>query len=154
MEIEKKYLVEKLPKNLDSYKHYSIEQSYLCSEPTIRIRKRDDDFFLTIKNRKNKSASKLNVSEEIEMNISKESYYHLKEKIDGISIEKTRYLIPYQDYTIELDVFGGEMKGFCMAEVEFPSEEKALEFVKPDWLDKDVSGDYRYTNNYFSKKSL
>ncbi len=49
MEIEKKFLVEKLP-NLEGCKFYEIEQAYLSLDKTKkeeeRIRRLDDKFFL------------------------------------------------------------------------------------------------------------
>ena len=36
-EIEKKYLVKKLPEALYSYPHYEIEQGYLCTNPVVRV---------------------------------------------------------------------------------------------------------------------
>ena len=49
MEIERKYLVASLPSNLDSYPHVKIEQGYLCTSPTLRIRRMGDFFVLTVK---------------------------------------------------------------------------------------------------------
>ena len=49
MEIERKYLVRELPDNLDSYPHTEIEQGYLCTSPTLRIRRMGDAFILTVK---------------------------------------------------------------------------------------------------------
>ena len=46
MEIERKYLVKQLPENLGKYPHFVIEQGYLCTEPTIRIRRKNNDYIL------------------------------------------------------------------------------------------------------------
>ena len=42
MEIERKYLVAKLPDNLEQFSHIEIEQAYLCTSPTLRIRRMGD----------------------------------------------------------------------------------------------------------------
>jgi CYTH domain-containing protein len=154
MEIEKKYLVCNLPENLSSYPSFELEQYYLCTQPTIRIRKKKEDYILTYKSRIKPAdgVEKLCVSEEVEMPLTKESYAHLRKKADGIGIIKTRYIIPYDRYTIELDVFHGEHDGFIMAEVEFETEEESSAFIPPDWFGEDVSGDYHYTNSYLSLK--
>lgn len=55
MEIERKYLVKQLPENLGKYPHFVIEQGYLCTEPTIRIRRKNNDYILTYKSRQNVS---------------------------------------------------------------------------------------------------
>ena len=40
MEIEKKYLIKKLPDTLNDNKCYIIEQAYLSDAPVVRVRKR------------------------------------------------------------------------------------------------------------------
>ena len=85
--------------------------------------------------------------EEIEAELTKEAYEHLREKIDGHAITKRRYLIPFEPYTIELDVFEGHKKGLIMAEVEFPSVEEANSFVPPEWFGEDVTNDKNYHNS-------
>ena len=40
MEIERKYLIKKLPEDLAQYPHMEMEQAYLCTEPVVRVRKR------------------------------------------------------------------------------------------------------------------
>ena len=154
MEIEKKYLVSKLPDNLSDYTAFELEQCYLCSNPTIRIRKKNEDYILTYKNRVKPSVEdgRLCVSDEVELPLTKGSYEHLRQKADGKQITKTRYLIPYEGYRIELDVFHGDYEGFYLAEVEFETEEQSTRFLPPVWFGKDVSGDYHYTNSYLSSR--
>lgn len=62
MEIERKYLVKQLPENLGKYPHFVIEQGYLCTEPTIRIRRKNNDYILTYKSRQNVSPRSTPVS--------------------------------------------------------------------------------------------
>ena len=49
MEIERKYLVKTLPDHLDQYESKKIAQGYLCTEPVVRIRRSNDDYYLTYK---------------------------------------------------------------------------------------------------------
>ena len=49
MEIERKFLIKALPENLSSYQKHVIEQAYLCTDPVIRIRRQDHDYYLTYK---------------------------------------------------------------------------------------------------------
>lgn len=153
MEIEKKFLVKRLPEHLDSYEHSRIEQGYLCSRPVVRIRRMDEDYILTYKCKTEQHLKDpVCVSREAEFPLTREAYEHLKEKIDGCMIEKTRYRIGYQTYTIELDVFHGAYEGMLLAEVEFASETEAENFPPPDWFGDNVSGDYHYTNAYLACK--
>lgn len=154
MEIEKKYLVKEVPADVEKVEKWEIEQCYLCRKPTLRIRKRNDDYILTYKSRQMSSVTEsLCVANELEAPLTKESYEHLKKKADGICIEKTRYRIPYGKYTIELDVFHGVYEGKMLAEVEFETELEAANFVPPEWFGEDVSGDFHYTNSFLSNPS-
>ena len=113
-EIERKFLIAKdsLPADYESYPCHEIEQGYLCVQPVVRIRKSDEDYYLTYKSRG------LLAREEYNLPLTKESYLHLREKIDGILISKRRYVIPERDgLFIELDIFGAPYEGLYMAEV-------------------------------------
>ncbi len=153
MEIERKFRIRRLPESLEQYPYLQIEQGYLCTKPVVRIRKSNEDYILTYKskdiNAKNSTAIQ---NKEIELPLQKESYEHLKEKIDHRLIIKTRYLIPLPlERTAELDVFSGHLKGLIFVEVEFPSVESADTFEPPDWFGEDVSMDKRYHNTYLSQ---
>lgn len=154
MEIEKKYQVTTLPANLTSYPSKKIEQGYLCSDPTVRIRKSNEDYILTYKSKigfDDKVGKDAIVHNEVEVLLNEKGYEHLKEKIDHHLISKTRYLIPLEnDLTAELDVFEGRLKGLIFVEVEFQKEEDAKAFIPPIWFGKDVTFDSRYKNGYLS----
>ena len=153
MEIERKYLVASLPSNLDSYPHVKIEQGYLCTSPTLRIRRMGDFFVLTVKE-KVRSATSAIVNREEEFALSEEKYILLKSKCDGNMVMKTRCRIPLGNYTAELDIFHGAHEGLLLVEVEFPSVEAANAFVPPAWFGDDVSGDPRYRNSYLAHNNL
>ena len=76
-EIERKYLVKKIPAELANYKCKKISQGYLCTSPVVRIRRSDEEYYLTYK------GSGLMIRKEYNLPLTKESYEHLKEKIDG-----------------------------------------------------------------------
>ena len=123
MEIERKYLVKTLPEHLEQYQSKKIAQGYLCTAPVVRIRRSNDDYYLTYK------GEGLMVREEYNLPLTKEAYEHLLLKIDGLLIAKTRYLIPLNDHlTAELDIFEKDLAPLSLVEVEFDSiEEAALE---------------------------
>ncbi len=147
MEIERKYLINQLPADLASYPCKVIEQGYLCTEPVVRIRRSNDKYTLTYK------GSGLMVREEYNLPLTAEAFAHLKNKIDGRLITKRRYLIPLADkYTIELDVFEGDLAPLQLAEVEFETEEEANNFVPPEWFGEDVTFSTDYHNSTLSQK--
>ena len=148
MEIERKYLISQIPFDLKNYACRRIEQGYLCTDPVVRIRRQDDTYILTYKSKG------LLAREEYNLPLSEESYLHLRKKIDGVLIKKTRYLIPLPPYTIELDVFSGSHEGLVLAEVEFPSTDEANTFVPPVWFGEDVTMCKEYQNSTLSTHPL
>ena len=145
MEIERKYLISDCPENIKAFPCRSIEQGYLSVEPVIRIRRDNNQYLLTYKSKG------LMVREEYNLPLTKESYEHLKPKIDGLLIKKQRYLIPLNEIlTIELDIFEDELAPLVLAEVEFPDEESANTFDPPSWFGKDVTFSSRYHNSTLS----
>ena len=152
MEIERKFLVNKIPENLENYEKIEIEQGYLTNKPTIRIRKANEKYILTIKSKFGVSKNGSIVNNEHELEITAKEYEHLKKKIDGRVLKKTRYIIPLDNgLKVELDIFKERLFGLVFAEVEFQSLEMADNFVKPDWLGRDVSDDKRYRNSSIVK---
>lgn len=146
MEIERKYLIHTLPENLENYPHRTIEQGYLSTEPVVRIRHDNDEYILTYKSKG------LMVREEYNLPLTKDSYMHLREKIDGRLIIKKRYLIPLSnELTIELDIFGGDLAPLMLAEVEFPDETSANSFTPPKWFGEDVTFSGEYHNSRLSR---
>ncbi len=146
VEIERKFLIDKLPENLTDYECRKIEQAYLCTEPVIRIRREDDSYYLTYKGKG------LEVREEYNLPLTRESYEHLLPKADGNILTKKRYRIPYSEtLTIEVDVYEGKFEGLRVAELEFPSREEADAFTPPDWFGEDVTQNGSYQNSALSR---
>ena len=151
MEIEKKYLIKYLPENIDLTDVNEIEQGYLCVNPVVRIRKYNEQYILTYKMHQDvRTKEDTCVNKEVELELTRDSYEHLKEKADGYIISKKRYKVPYNDLIIELDIFSGENEGLIIAEVEFPDIETANGFEPPEWFGDNVSGNKSYTNAYLS----
>ena len=147
MEIERKYLIHKLPDHLEAYPHRTLEQAYLCTEPVVRVRRDADDYILTYKSKG------LMIREEHNLPLTEEAYCHLREKADGRIITKERYCIPYLDsYTIELDIFKGYHAPLILAEVEFDTIEEAVSFLPPEWFGEDVTACPEYHNSVLSQK--
>ncbi len=140
MEIEKKYLVSRLPEGWENCPFHEIEQAYLCRKPVIRVRKKDDRYILTVKG-KGKMAR-----EEFELPLEEEEYRKLLSKAEGSMIRKKRVLIPLPPYRAELDFFQEPFDDLIMAEVEFPTVEEALAFTPPEWFGEEVTEDRRFHN--------
>lgn len=163
MEIERKFTVKKLPDSLSQYPCRIIEQAYLNTDPVVRIRRQDNDYYLTYKGKG------LMAREEYNLPLNELSYYHLRDKADGNVISKKRYVIPIEHPTfvsdckenvdqislcVELDIFDEPFAPLVIAEVEFPSEETANAFVPLDWFDQDVTNDPSYHNSNLSRRTF
>lgn len=161
MEIERKFLIKALPENLSDYPCLEIEQGYLNTNPVIRIRKQNDQYFLTYKGKG------MLAREEYNLPLNAESYAHLRDKCDGNIISKKRYLIPLptpafttdcpaalipESLTIELDVFNAPFVPLNMAEVEFATLEAATAFIPPNWFSEDVTNNPEYHNSNMSRR--
>lgn len=127
---------------------HEIEQAYLTTNPTIRVRKSDDEYYMTYKGKGFISR------EEYNLPLTEEAYATLSAKADGNVIKKTRVLIPYDKYTIELDIFKAPFDGLIIGEVEFESVDEAEAFVIPDWFLEDVTDKREYTNSYLSRLEI
>lgn len=162
MEIERKYTVKCLPDNLENYPSHLIEQGYLNTNPVVRVRREDDNYYMTYK------GSGMIAREEYNLPLTADAYSHLIKKCDGNIITKVRHLIPLNDpvfkdnfvpkkelnLTIELDVFKGVFEKLVIAEIEFPDIETADALIPPDWFLEDVSLKKEYHNSYLSALKL
>ncbi|MFV0528509.1 MAG: CYTH domain-containing protein [Lachnospiraceae bacterium] len=146
MEIERKFLVHNIPFPLAGYTAVRIEQGYLCTEPVVRIRKQDEQYILTYKSKGFLSR------EEYNLPLGADGYAHLRTKVDGHLISKTRYIIPLEEeLCVELDVFDGPHQGLILAEVEFTSEAQAKAFTPLPWFAEDVTYETQYQNSTLSR---
>ncbi len=151
MEIERKFLIhpDDLPPALDRYPHKVYTQAYLSTDPVLRIRREGDDYVVTYK------SSGLLSREEYNLPLTKEAFFHLLPKTDGITIQKTRYRIPEKDdLTIELDIFDAPFSPLILAEVEFASIEEANAYTPPAWFNREVTMDGTFHNSNLSEKGL
>lgn len=141
-EIERKFLVRKLPSCLDDFPSGVITQGYLADTPNlVRLRRINNNvFYLTLKH------GPTAIHDECEIRISEGQFNALWPFTAGRRLRKTRYEILYGDYVVDLDIFAGGNDGIVVAEVEFPTEAEARAFIPPDWFGIEVTGDVRYIN--------
>lgn len=151
-EIERKYAINYLPKDIKIETVKNIEQAFIYKDENtiIRIRKvqtnqkgnKQIDYIYTVKTKGDiqyDNSYTEGKAYEIESNISKEYYEKLILRKISNKITKTRIVIPIQNnLKVEIDIYGDYLQGFLTAEVEFPSEEVAEQFDKPDWLGEEI----------------
>ncbi len=165
-EIERKWRVRRLPEDYQQFPSKLLEQAYLCQNPTLRIRKESSNFGGEEEGSNFGDKEKTGISEgkeqeeyifcykgrgrlsreEYNLPLTKEAYETLLGKTEGRVIRKIRYAIPHGPYTVELDIFQGDLEGLCYAEVEFSSEEEALSFQPLYWFSEELTGERGYSN--------
>ena len=154
MEIERKFLVKDINSlDLSKYHHKTIVQDYLYVDKFTAIRKRKitdnniNKYTYTIK------TAKVGISvNEIEKDITEDEYNNLSLNPNYNTIKKERYLIPFDKYNIELDIFNGIYKGITFAEIEFPSEALAFNIKLPKWFGPELSS--KVTNSQMAISSV
>lgn len=143
-EIERKWIVNKnnIPDNLVPYERNNIVQFY--TENGVRYRLCEDTDLNTKYYKTEKFGEGL-VRVEKESEITSTEYNEMVEKLSPfIPITKTRYNIKFGKDVIELDEFDS---GECYAEIEFNSEQEALEFTDPPaWFGEEVTWDKTHSN--------
>lgn len=162
-EIERRWLIDldKIPDfirgPIDNGKlpHVEIKQWYLNKKPVLRIRSEDDkNFIFCIKT----SSIKKGIGKpESESPLTREEFNNLLLKVITEPIVKTRYFVkgiisgPNSYYVIHLDILHKEHEGIIFAEVEFPSEEEAEDFIPLNWFGEEVTNKHEYSNSNLAK---
>ncbi len=149
-EIERKYLIEKLPAGFKLPEGTRIYQGYLSSgDFTIRARIIGERSVMTIKFLSGQSTKTgVPIKNEFEYDIP---YADAEEIISATprKIEKVRYDLPGG---IELDVFMGRHEGLILAEFE---SEDGSSIDPPEGVSwKEVTLDERYSNSWISLNGI
>lgn len=138
-EIERKFLVKKIPLNLEESPHKEILQGYLSigeNGDEVRLRKSGKEYFITSKQGKGLKRK------QPETTLNAKQFSALWPGTEGQRIRKTRYLID----GLELDIYHDQLKGLATVEREFDSEEESTKFRPLPWLGEEVTYDERYKN--------
>ncbi len=142
-EIERKFLIKRLPLEILRARHSKIAQGYLATEPGgrhVRLRKRRETASLTFK------VDRGSAREEREITLSAKQFATLWPATAGRRLHKVRYEVRWKNVTIEVDIYQGRNKGLVVAEVEFPSQLSCRRFKPPPWFGREVTGERRYSN--------
>ncbi|PYJ50987.1 MAG: adenylate cyclase [Verrucomicrobia bacterium] len=142
-EIERKFLLKRLPEKLNRLRRYIIAQGYLATDPAgrqVRLRKKGKTASLTFK--VGRGAHR----EEREIKLSPKQFAALWPATAGRRLSKLRYEIPWKDLLIEIDIYRGRHSGLVVAEVEFPDRATCRKFQPPPWFGREVTGEKRYSN--------
>lgn len=141
LEQELTYLAARIPDGLQQCKHVKMHDVYFpaaAEHAFVRVRQKDSSYEFT----KKTSADPTNAGIMLEENVSltKEEFEALA-KGDGRGLQKTRYYLPYQGFTAEVDIFEGDLQGLVIIEFEFKNRADMDAFVQPDFCLADVTND-------------
>ena len=141
-EIERKFLVLNEDFKQTAIRVHHIEQGYLKqNHPTVRIRIKDDEAFITIKG---KSTPDGLTRDEWEYPIPRHEAQEMMNLCSTPPLRKERYIVPNSGHIWEVDVFHDRHEGLIIAEVELTDEQEEIEL--PQWIGREVTGDIRYYN--------
>jgi len=148
-EVERKFLLPRLPDGFDRSPAKKLRQGYLAVSEDgteVRLRREGKRRFLTVKSGHGEKR------EETEVPLERRSFAALWPLTRGRRVRKVRYRVPYGGLVVEIDVYRRELEGLVTAEVEFPDEEAAEKFVPPPWLGREVTGDERFNNRNLASR--
>lgn len=153
IEIERRFLVERFPRDVRTTAEIQIRQAYVASDPLgvhVRIREADGTRTLTTK----ADRETLGERSEIETPVSRKVFDGLWILAGTRTIEKRRSIVKWRRRVIEVDVFRGPLDGLVIAEVEFDSREEAQAFEPPAWFGAEITDDPRYRNASLAAQGL
>ncbi len=141
-EIERRFLADRYY-DYTAFNSTRIIQAYISTDPlrAVRVRMDGDKAFITIKGG---SMSGGAMRYEWEQEISRKDARELMFLRSGHLVEKTRYRIPAERHTFEVDCFSGANEGLVVAEVELTRIDEPFE--RPIWLGEEITGEMKYSN--------
>lgn len=142
IEIERKFLLCSDDWKQSVKDSKQIQQGYLTDltdKASVRIRTSNEQANINIK-----SLDLAITRQEYEYPIPLQEAREMLNRLCGLRIIKTRYIVPYGAHQWEIDVFDEDNAGLVVAEIELADEDEFFE--KPGWLGKEVSDDPRYYN--------
>ncbi|MBF0127440.1 MAG: CYTH domain-containing protein [Magnetococcales bacterium] len=152
LEVERKYLVSRVPEAIAGIQGVHIVQGYLAVENSgseVRLRDKAGSCFLTVKSGSGP------IRGEGEIAISREQFAVLWDFTQGRRVIKDRYRIPLGNgMVVDLDLYHDRHEGLMTAEVEFASPEACQGFTPPEWFDREVTWEEGFRNRNLALHGL
>lgn len=143
MEIERKFLVDRVPDEPSAAVGVPIRQGYLAIDERSEVRLREAGGALTLTIKGGHGLAR----EESEVEVDRATFDDLWPETAGRRVEKVRRKIDLGGgLTAELDRYSGDLEGIAVVEVEFGSEAEAEAFRPPAWFGRELTGDRAWAN--------
>lgn len=152
-EIERKFLIDRFPEHLPLLETATVWQGYISSDPVVRIRKKETAD--TVGYRLCFKSKGTLVRTEVEMDLTAEKFDALTALLEVPLIRKDYrvYLLPDGKHLECSLVDKDAPAAFFYAEVEFASEQEAVDFVPPAFLGEEKTEDPAFTMScYWERK--
>lgn len=133
LEIEKKYLVKKMP-NLDNISKIEYERYFISDDPKnqVRVQRKNDTYEI-----EEKIEIASNKYKKEKKKISKEEFDKLIINCSKV-IKRDSYLI-CDIPNITIKIYHGKYEGLARIEVEFLSSDELESFEVPDWFGREIT---------------
>ena len=150
MEIERKWILQRVPTEFRLVRNSQVEQFYISTSPEVRLRHNpasNEPFRITIKGEGTLSR------EEIETQVSENFYTQVKEFVNKSPIKKDDSIFNCGGYPLAVSVV--DDGAFIYAEVEFESEEQARDFQLPidDAVEVTENTEYKMKNYWLRTRN-
>ena len=141
-EIERKWVAPRTPASDRLGTGTPLRQGYLAvdGDVVVRVRIAVHEAWVTIKAGED-GLRRTEVELAVDATEAEELWAHTAGRI-----EKVRHDVAVDDVPAVVDVFGGDLDGLCLVEVEFPTEAEAVAFVAPEWFGREVTGRSAWSN--------
>lgn len=152
LELERTYLLTKIPKGLKSCKFVEIIDLYIPASkahPVMRIRKKGDKLEITKKVPNNNDASN---QTEHTIPLS-ELEFNVLLSVPGKKLRKLRYYFPVDKKVAEIDVFQDELAGLIVVDFEFSNLAEKEDFKAPDFCSEDITQEEFIAGGYLAGKT-
>lgn len=144
-ERERKFLLKK--DTWEEWKNKAIDKKFIIQgylskrkESTVRIRISGENAWITIK-----GITIGDTREEYEYSIPLDDAKNMLKMCVEDPLEKTRWIIPWEDMIFEIDIFSGSNEGLCLCEVELKPEQTVTDL--PPFVGEEVTGIPAYYNS-------
>jgi adenylate cyclase len=141
IEIERKFLIRSDDWKSHVVKKVMFRESLIAIHNDRKVRVRISDgtkATITVKGPRT-HLKRLEYEYEIPISDAEEM---LQSLCRGPQLEKVRHFVMHEGSLWHVDVYDGILNGTVIAEIELKSEDQ--QFNKPEWIGKEVSGDFAY----------
>lgn len=150
MEIERKWILQKVPTEFRLVRNTQMEQFYVSTNPEVRLRHNpasNEPFRITVKGEGTLSR------EEIETKVSENFYNKLKDFVGKPPITKDYSIFNCGGYPLAVSVV--DNGAFIYAEIEFESEEQARNYQLPidDAVEVTEDSSYKMKNYWLRTRN-